>query len=85
MSKKCVDLYKTDHAHKLCLFLIKSETSRVYLYIFKRTCPVCIFIKAVPVPQDCVQEVKEMFTECAQAEGIELNEIPTHSDIKQVD
>ncbi|KAH3727587.1 CWF19-like protein 1 isoform X2 [Dreissena polymorpha] len=41
-------------------------------------------IQAVPVPADSAQEVKDMFTECAEAEGIEINEIPVHSDIKQI-
>ncbi|XP_052802923.1 CWF19-like protein 1 isoform X2 [Mya arenaria] len=41
-------------------------------------------IQAVPVPNDCIQEVKDTFMECAEEEGIEINEIPTHSDIKQI-
>lgn len=41
-------------------------------------------IQAVPIPQDCVQEVKEAFMEGAESESIELHEIPKHSDIKQI-
>lgn len=41
-------------------------------------------IQAVPIPQDSMQEVKDVFLECAESESIELNEIPVHSDIKQI-
>ena len=40
--------------------------------------------QAVPVPTDCMQEIKETFIECAEAESFELHEIPKHSDLKQV-
>ena len=36
------------------------------------------------MPSDCVQEVKDTFMECAESESLELNEIPKHSDIRQV-
>ena len=41
-------------------------------------------LQVVPVPSDCVQEVKDTFMECAESESLELNEIPKHSDIRQV-
>ncbi|XP_053385187.1 CWF19-like protein 1 isoform X2 [Mercenaria mercenaria] len=41
-------------------------------------------IQAVPIPQDSVQDIKDMFFECAESESIELNEIPVHSDIRQI-
>ena len=43
-----------------------------------------VFLQVVPVPSDCVQEVKDTFMECAESESLELNEIPKHSDIRQV-
>ena len=33
---------------------------------------------------DSVQEIKDTFMQCAEAEGFELFEIPKHSDLKQV-
>lgn len=41
-------------------------------------------IQAVPVPRDCVQELKDVFLQSAEADGIELNEIPKHSDLRQI-
>lgn len=40
--------------------------------------------QAVPFPQDCIVDVKDTFMACAEAEAIELVEIPKHSDLKQV-
>ncbi|KAK3103656.1 hypothetical protein FSP39_020809 [Pinctada imbricata] len=40
--------------------------------------------EAVPIPTDCIQEVKDTFMECAEAESFELHEIPKHSDLKQI-
>ncbi|KAL5007162.1 hypothetical protein ScPMuIL_015968, partial [Solemya velum] len=41
-------------------------------------------IQAVPVPNDCVMEMKEIFIQCAQENDFELHEIPQLSDIKQI-
>ncbi|XP_059168516.1 CWF19-like protein 1 [Physella acuta] len=41
-------------------------------------------IQAVPFPQDCIVDVKDTFMACAEAEAIELVEIPKHSDLKQI-
>lgn len=43
-----------------------------------------ILFQAVPVPKDSVPDVKDTFMQCAESEGIELHEIPKHSDLKQV-
>ena len=43
-----------------------------------------VILKAVPVPQESVQEIKETFLEAAESDSIQLNEIPVHSDIRQV-
>jgi hypothetical protein len=41
-------------------------------------------LQVVPIPIDCVQELRDAFTQCSEEENIELNEIPKHSDLKQV-
>lgn len=41
-------------------------------------------LQAVPFPDDKKQEAKDSFMECAEAESITLDEIPKHSDLKQV-
>ncbi|CAG2205549.1 CWF19-like protein 1 [Mytilus edulis] len=41
-------------------------------------------IQVVPVPIDCVQELKDAFMQCSEEENVELNEIPKHSDLKQI-
>ncbi|KAL4225333.1 hypothetical protein ACF0H5_016021 [Mactra antiquata] len=41
-------------------------------------------IQAVPIPQEVVHYVKDAFMECAENDSVELNEIPVHSDIKQI-
>lgn len=41
-------------------------------------------IQAVPFPDDRKQEAKDSFMECAEAESLTLDEIPKHSDLKQV-
>lgn len=41
-------------------------------------------IQVVPIPIDCVQELRDAFTQCSEEENIELNEIPKHSDLKQI-
>lgn len=41
-------------------------------------------IQAVPFPDDRKQEAKDSFMECAEAESITLDEIPKHSDLKQI-
>lgn len=38
----------------------------------------------MPFPDDRKQEAKDSFMECAEAESITLDEIPKHSDLKQV-
>ena len=41
-------------------------------------------MQAVPIPYSCVRDVRETFMDCAESAGIELLEIPKHSDLKQV-
>lgn len=41
-------------------------------------------MQAVPFPDDTKQEAKDSFMECAEAESLTLDEIPKHSDLKQV-
>merc|ERR1711963_587633 len=41
-------------------------------------------VQAVPIPLDSVTDVKDTFMECAEAEKIELAEIPKFSDIRQI-
>ncbi len=43
-----------------------------------------ILLQAVPVPAETVEEVKETMVGCALSQNFELAEIPTHSDLKQV-
>ena len=53
------------------------------IYAFNDKLLVFLF-QVVPIPVDCVQEVKDTFMECAESDSLELNEIPKHSDIRQV-
>ena len=48
------------------------------------SCNLLFMFQAVPVPVDTVQEIKDTFMQCAEAESFELFEIPKHSDLKQV-
>nr|XP_022339809.1 CWF19-like protein 1 [Crassostrea virginica] len=41
-------------------------------------------IQAVPFPDDKKQEAKDSFMECAEGESLNLDEIPKHSDLKQI-
>ena len=38
----------------------------------------------MPFPDDKKQEAKDSFMECAEGESLNLDEIPKHSDLKQV-
>ncbi|KAK6183907.1 hypothetical protein SNE40_006477 [Patella caerulea] len=41
-------------------------------------------IQVVPIGGSAIQEVKDTFMECAESESISLDEIPKHSDLKQI-
>ncbi|KAL8597581.1 hypothetical protein ACOMHN_001512 [Nucella lapillus] len=41
-------------------------------------------VQCVPVPSDTLQELKDTFMQCAEAQSFELFEIPKHSDLKQI-
>ncbi|XP_070200579.1 CWF19-like protein 1 [Littorina saxatilis] len=41
-------------------------------------------IQAVPVPQDSIQDIKDTFSQCAEEASFPLDEIPKHSDLKQI-
>ncbi|XP_070532625.1 CWF19-like protein 1 [Ptychodera flava] len=41
-------------------------------------------LQVVPLPEDKVDVVSEVFQECSQQQKLELNEIPKHSDLKQI-
>ncbi|ESP05129.1 hypothetical protein LOTGIDRAFT_205527 [Lottia gigantea] len=41
-------------------------------------------IQVVPVKSEAIQEVKDVFMECADNESLQLDEIPKHSDLKQI-
>ncbi|BFZ05224.1 hypothetical protein BsWGS_08263 [Bradybaena similaris] len=41
-------------------------------------------IQVVPIPQDSVVDIKDTFMACAEAESLELAELPKHSELKQI-
>ena len=45
---------------------------------------ISVVFQAVPFPDDKKQEAKDSFMECAEGESLNLDEIPKHSDLKQV-
>lgn len=41
-------------------------------------------IQAIPIPQNATKELREIFQDCAQAEGFELDELPEHAKLDQI-
>lgn len=41
-------------------------------------------IQAIPIPENATRELREVFQDCAQAEGFELDELPKHAKLDQI-
>ncbi|KAK3914063.1 CWF19-like protein 1 [Frankliniella fusca] len=41
-------------------------------------------IQAIPIPEKATRELREVFQDCAQAEGFELDELPEHAKLDQI-
>ncbi|XP_035824397.1 CWF19-like protein 1 [Aplysia californica] len=73
-----IDKYKT------CLRKMFKSQGKSIVFFERNFRTQHLQIQAVPIPQDSVQDIKDTFMTCAEAEKIELAEIPKFSDIKQI-
>ncbi|XP_061182668.1 CWF19-like protein 1 [Saccostrea echinata] len=70
--------------YKKALAKFYKQTNRSVIFFERNYKTQHLQIQAVPFPDYLKQEAKESFMECAESESINLDEIPKHSDLKQI-
>lgn len=78
------DVLQQIDQYKCCLRDLFKSQGRSVVFFERNYRTQHLQIQAVPIPLDSVTDVKDTFISCAEAERIELAEIPKFSDITQI-
>lgn len=70
--------------YKSCLKKCYNQDGKAVVFFERNYKTSHLQIQVVPVPRDTVQDIKDTFTECAESAGIELQELPKFTDIREV-
>jgi len=78
------DVLQQIDQYKSCLRKLYKSQGKSVVFFERNYRTQHLQIQAVPIPLDSVTDVKDTFISCAEAEKIELAEIPKFSDIRQI-
>ncbi|XP_048727502.1 CWF19-like protein 1 [Ostrea edulis] len=78
------DVREEIRKYKTALTKLYKQSNRSVIFFERNYKTQHLQIQAVPFPDDRKQEARDSFMECAESENINLDEIPKHSDLKQI-